>query len=196
MPTACPWDCYARRYPRRPPRSRMPTACPWDGYVRCYVSETIVPPPRRAAAEPPLPGGEKKKGRRPCCSGKREAPTGKPWASRPLPMPTACPWDYYARRYPRGRPPRSRMPTACPWDCYARRYVSEPIVPPPRRAAAEPPLPGGEKKKGGAAVCSDKREAPTGKPWASRPCQCPRLAVGTVTFAAPPPRCGNPSAFP
>jgi len=50
-------------------------------------------------------------------------------------------------------------------------------------------------REGGAAVCSDKREAPTGKPWASRPCQCPRLAVGTVTFAAtravvrPAPKC-------
>ena len=53
--------------PRRPPRSapKMPTACPWDCYVRRYVSEAIVPPPRRAAAEPPLPGGEKRKGRRP-----------------------------------------------------------------------------------------------------------------------------------
>ena len=51
-------------------------------------------------------------------------------------------------------------------------------------------------KEGGAVVCCCKREAPTGKPWASRPCQCPRLAVGTVTFAAPPPRCVNPSAFP
>ena len=41
-------------------------------------------------------------------------------------------------------------------------------------------------KEGEAAGCSGKREAPTGKPWASRPCQCPRLAVGIVTFAAPP----------
>jgi hypothetical protein len=78
------------------------------------------------------------------------------------------------------------MPTARPWDGYVRCYVSEAIVHHLRRAAAEPPLPGGEKKEGEAAGCSDKREAPTGKPWASRPCQCPRLARGIITLAATP----------
>jgi hypothetical protein len=101
-------------------------------------------------------------------------------------MPTARRWDGYVRRYPRGRPPSSQMPTACPWDCYARRYVSEAIVHP------SPPGSGGaaaarrKEKEGEAAGCSSKREAPTGKPWASRTCQCPRLDRGIITLAAIP----------
>ena len=110
-----------------PPRSQMPTARPWGGYVRRYVSEATYP-------SPPGSGGaaaarrRERKGGAAVCSDKREAPTGKPWASSPCQCPRLGPWDYYARRYPRGRPPSSRMPTVCPWDRYARRYVSEAIA--------------------------------------------------------------------
>ena len=37
----------------------MPTACPWDTYARCYTRPLRVPPPRSpAAAPPPLANGE------------------------------------------------------------------------------------------------------------------------------------------
>jgi hypothetical protein len=149
----------------------MPAACPWDGYVRHYVSEAIVPP------SPPASGGaaaarrREKEGGAAVCSDKREAPTGKPWASRTC----QCP------RLDRG--------------------IITLAATSARQSYPSPPGSGGaaaarrREREGGAAVCSDKREAPTGKPWASRPCQCPRLAVGTVTFAAtravvrPAPKC-------
>ena len=50
-------------------------------------------------------------------------------------------------------------------------------------------------KEGEAAGCSDKREAPTGKPWASRPCQ-PTARRWDCYARRSPPRCVNPSAFP
>ena len=96
------------------------------------------------------------------------------------------------------RPPRSapKCPRLARGMAYVRGYVSEAIVHP------SPPGSGGaaaarrREKEGEAAGCSSKREAPTGKPWASRPCQCPRFARGVVSFAATGPRCVNPSALP
>jgi len=213
---------------------------------------------------PPGSGGaaaarrREKEGEAAGCSSKREAPTGKPWASRTCQCPrlargmvtfaaTSARQSYTisagqrrSRRCPAERKRKGRRPVVAtnvrlprasrghPGPANAHglpvgllRSPLPPRSPAPlpnahglpvgwlrsllrQRANCTPSPPGSggaaaarrREREGGAAVCSDKREAPTGKPWASRPCQCPRLAVGTVTFAAPPPRCVNPSAFP
>ena len=123
-------------------------------------------PPRRAAAEPPLPGGEKKKGAPPCVATSVRLPPasrghlgpanahGLPVGLLRSPLPPRSPAQFpNAHGSPVGSL-RSRL---------RQRGNPTPSSPGSGGAAAARR----REKEGEAAGCSSKREAPTGKPWAS-----------------------------
>jgi hypothetical protein len=163
----------------------MPTARPWDGCVRCCVSEPIVPHLRRAAAEPPLPGGEKRKGRRPVVAANVRLPRasrGHPGPANAHGLPVGLLRSPLPPRSPAPLPNAHGLPVGWLRSLLRQRANCTPSPPGSGGAAAARR----REREGGAAVCSDKREAPTGKPWASRTCQCPRLDRGIITLAAIP----------
>ena len=86
MPTACPWDRYARRYPRRPPR-HLPNA---HGLPVGLLRSPLPPPPTPPSPEcPPLARGivTLRAGAGRGLSTERESPPDKPEASGPAGAP-------------------------------------------------------------------------------------------------------------
>ena len=142
-------------------------------------------PRRRAAAEPPLPGGEKRKGGRPCVATNVRLPRasrGHPGPANAHGLPVGLLRSPLPPRSPAPLPNAHGLPVGWLRSRLRQRDNRTPSPPGSGGAAAARR----REKEGEAAGCSDKREAPTGKPWASRPCQCPRLARGIITLAATP----------